>query len=145
MVGLVLLGFTTAYREGFETVLFLQALVLDAGTLVVLQGVLVGLLAVAAIGYVTFSLQRKLPYMHMLIGTGILIGLVVLTMLAARLGQFKRLAGCLSALYMVLCHPTGQGCGLASIRPGRGLSPRLQLPCLSSAVTTWLRAKRSAS
>jgi high-affinity iron transporter len=83
MVGLILLGFTSVYREGFETVLFLQALVLDAGTLVVLQGVVVGLLAVAAIGFMTFSLQRKLPYMHMLIGTGMLIGLVLVAMVGS--------------------------------------------------------------
>ena len=31
-LGFVLLGFTSVFREGAETVLFLQALVLDAGT-----------------------------------------------------------------------------------------------------------------
>jgi high-affinity iron transporter len=45
MVGRVQLGFSSVYREGFETVLFLQALVLNAGTIVVLQGAVVGLLA----------------------------------------------------------------------------------------------------
>jgi high-affinity iron transporter len=30
-IGLVVLGFTSVFREGAETVLFLQALVLDAG------------------------------------------------------------------------------------------------------------------
>src|SRR5690606_36275477 len=30
-VGLMILGFTSVYREGFETVLFLQSLVLEAG------------------------------------------------------------------------------------------------------------------
>jgi len=30
-LGLVVLGFTSIYREGFETVLFLQALVLESG------------------------------------------------------------------------------------------------------------------
>lgn len=79
-MGLALLGFTSIYREGFETVLFLQALVLDAGAPIVLQGVVLGLLATAAVGFVTFALQTKLPYKKMLIVTGILIGGVLLTM-----------------------------------------------------------------
>ena len=79
-VGLVLLGFTSMYREGFETVLFLQALVLDAGTTVVLQGVAVGALAVLVVGAITFKLQARLPYKKMLVWTGVLIGLVLVTM-----------------------------------------------------------------
>ena len=79
-VGLLLLGFTSIYREGFETVLFLQALVLDAGTLVVLQGVAVGLLAVGAVGFITFKLQQTLPYKKMLVATGILIAGVLVVM-----------------------------------------------------------------
>src|SRR6185295_6634381 len=42
-VGLAVLGFTSVYREGFETVLFLQALVLDSGAGSVLLGVAVAL------------------------------------------------------------------------------------------------------
>jgi len=37
-LGLVALGFTSVYREGFEVVLFLQSLRLKAGTGVVLEG-----------------------------------------------------------------------------------------------------------
>ena len=59
-IGLMALGFTSIYREGFETVLFLQALVLDAGLLVVLQGMVAGLLAVSIVGVLTFSLQKRL-------------------------------------------------------------------------------------
>jgi high-affinity iron transporter len=79
-LGLVVLGFTSMYREGFETVLFLQALVLEAGTTVVLQGVAVGALAVLIVGLVTFKLQARLPYKRMLVWTGVLIGLVLVTM-----------------------------------------------------------------
>ncbi len=79
-VGLVLLGFTSVYREGFETVLFLQALVLEAGTAPVVLGVLVGLVATAAVGVVTFALQQKLPYKKMLIGTGLLVAWVLVVM-----------------------------------------------------------------
>jgi high-affinity iron transporter len=79
-LGLVLLGFTSMYREGFETVLFLQALVLEAGTAVVLQGVALGVLGVTVVGAITFRLQARLPYKKMLVWTGVLIGMVLVTM-----------------------------------------------------------------
>lgn len=66
--------------QGFETVLFLQALVLDADTLVVLQGVAMGLLGVGMVGFITFKLQQTLPYKKMLMATGILIGGVMVVM-----------------------------------------------------------------
>ncbi|MBC8171012.1 MAG: FTR1 family protein, partial [Anaerolineae bacterium] len=79
-MGLVILGFTSIYREGFETVLFLQSLVLEAGVSIVLQGVVLGLVGVAIIGAITFALQVRLPYKKMLIVTGVMIGFVLLTM-----------------------------------------------------------------
>ena len=79
-IGLVLLGFTTVYREGFETVLFLQALELSAGPLIVLQGVALGLGGVAIIAALMFAIQKRLPYKKMLIVTGVLIGLVLVMM-----------------------------------------------------------------
>jgi high-affinity iron transporter len=78
--GLVILGFTSVYREGFETVLFLQSLVLEAGLQVVLQGILLGLLGTAIVGVLTFALQVRLPYKKMLVVTGVMIGFVLLTM-----------------------------------------------------------------
>jgi high-affinity Fe2+/Pb2+ permease len=54
-LGFVLLGFTSVYREGFETVLFLQALVLESGIWVVLQGVALGMAGVLGIGYITMG------------------------------------------------------------------------------------------
>ncbi len=80
ILGLIMLGFTSIYREGFETVLFLQALLLDAGSAIVLQGVLLGLVGVAVAGVVTFIMHRKLPYMKMFIFTAILIGAVLVNM-----------------------------------------------------------------
>jgi high-affinity iron transporter len=79
-VGLIVLGFTSIYREGFETVLFLQSLVLDAGTAVVLRGVGLGLLGTAGVGIIIFALQVRLPYKKMLVVTGVMIGGVLLTM-----------------------------------------------------------------
>src|SRR3954467_4133925 len=48
--GLVALGFTSVYREGFEVVLFLQALDVKAGTPVVLEGLAFGLAGTAVVG-----------------------------------------------------------------------------------------------
>jgi high-affinity iron transporter len=79
-LGLVVLGFTSIYREGFEIVLFMQALVLEAGVFTVMVGVLISLLAVVLVGVVVFRLQKNLPYMKILIVTGVLIGSVLLQM-----------------------------------------------------------------
>ena len=80
VLGLYALGFTSVFREGFETVLFLQALQLEAGTGIVLAGVTLGLIGVAAVGALTFKLEQRLPYKKMLIVTGVLIALVLVTM-----------------------------------------------------------------
>jgi high-affinity iron transporter len=77
VIGFCLLGFSMTYREGFETVLFLQALELNAGLVTVLEGTAIGLVAVAAVGVATFALERRLPYKRMLIVTGVLIGMVL--------------------------------------------------------------------
>lgn len=77
-LGLVALGFTSVYREGFEIVLFLQALVLEGGIPVVLMGVIGSSLAVALVGMIVFRLQKNMPYMKILIITGVMIGAVLL-------------------------------------------------------------------
>lgn len=78
--GLLLLGFASVYREGFETALFLQALTLEGGITVVLIGAGVGLIGVVLIGLAIFALQVRLPVMKMLIVTGVMIGFVLLVM-----------------------------------------------------------------
>jgi high-affinity iron transporter len=80
VLGLVVLGLTSVYREGFETVLFLQSLELSAGTATVLEGAGLGLAMTLAVAVATFALQRKLPYKRMLVVTGVLIGFVLVVM-----------------------------------------------------------------
>jgi len=79
-VGLTLLGFTSVYREGFETVLFLQAITLESSVPVMLVGVMLGLAATAAVGVVTFKLQTRLPYKRMLMATGVMVAWVLVVM-----------------------------------------------------------------
>jgi high-affinity iron transporter len=95
VLGLAALGFSSVYREGFETVLFLQALVLEAGVGGVLLGVALGLVGVAGIAVVTIALQRKLPHRKMLIATGILI-LGVLVVMVGTTVQTLQVVGWLS-------------------------------------------------
>src|ERR1700760_2826632 len=90
--GLIPLGFTSVYREGFEVVLFLQNLRLRYGSGVVLEGVVVGLVCVAAIGWLTFGLQSKLPYKKMLVATGVMLGVVLLVMVGESVQELQ-LAG----------------------------------------------------
>jgi high-affinity iron transporter len=80
VLGLYLLGFSSVFREGFEIVLFLQALELNSGTAVVLAGVSLGAAMTAVVGVLTFMLERRLPYKRMLIVTGVLISLVLVVL-----------------------------------------------------------------
>jgi high-affinity iron transporter len=89
--GLVLLGFTSVYREGFETVLFLQNLQLKSGSATVLEGVGIGLAATTAVGFLTFWLHTKLPYKKMLILTGGLVALVLVVMTGGTALSFQDL------------------------------------------------------
>jgi high-affinity iron transporter len=87
--GLILLGFTSLYREGFEVVLFLQTYHLRFGGGVVLQGALLGIALSAIVAVLTFVLQQKLPYRRMLITTGILLGVVLLVMVGEQAQEMQ--------------------------------------------------------
>jgi high-affinity iron transporter len=87
--GLVLLGFTSLYREGFEVVLFLQSYNLRLGGHVVLQGTLLGLAFSVIVAVLTFVLQQRLPYRKMLVTTGILLGVVLLVMVGEQAQEMQ--------------------------------------------------------
>jgi high-affinity iron transporter len=74
------LGFTAIYREGFETVLFYQALALFAQglTLWIVLGAVTAALALGVVAYAVLGLGRRLPVKPMLIiGASILLLLSV--------------------------------------------------------------------
>src|SRR6184192_4084819 len=87
--GLILLGFTSLYREGFEVVLFLQSYNLRFGGGVVLKGALLGIALSGIVAVLTFVLQQKLPYRKMLIMTGILLGMVLLVMVGEQAQEMQ--------------------------------------------------------
>ena len=76
---LITAGFAVGYREGLETVLFLQSLVLEAGGGSVGLGVAVGSLMLIALGVLSLYVGLKLPYFKLLLITAGLIGLVLVT------------------------------------------------------------------
>src|SRR5438132_11614607 len=99
--GLILLGFTSLYREGFEVVLFLQSYHLRLGGTVVFKGTLLGLVLTGMVALLTFVLQQRLPYRKMLITTGILLGVVLLVMVGEQ-AQEMQLANWISTT-PILC------------------------------------------
>jgi high-affinity iron transporter len=116
------LGFTAVYREGFETVLFYQALALFARGLElwVVLGAAAAAVALGGVGYAILRLGRRLPLKPMLVtGAGALLLLSVAfagnavrslqsaDLLAAHPVSWPRLPVFLAELTGV--HPTTQG------------------------------------
>jgi high-affinity iron transporter len=90
--GLVLLGFASLYREGFEVVLLLQTYYLQMGGKIVLIGALFGLFFTGIVAALTFVAHRKLPYRKMLVLTGVMLGFVLLVMVGEQ-AQEMQMAG----------------------------------------------------
>lgn len=80
-------GFLTIYREGFETTLFMQSLILEGGFAASLAGLFAGLGVIGLAGWAIFTWGMKLPYRKLLVWTGVL----VVTILATFLGSTVRL------------------------------------------------------
>jgi high-affinity iron transporter len=110
--GLVLLGFTATYREGFEIVLFLQDLRLEYGAPTVLEGVAIGLGFTALVGLLTFVAHHRLPYKRMLVLTGVTIGFVLVVMVGES-AQELQLAGWVPTTQLGFTLPGWMGTWLA--------------------------------
>ena len=87
--GLVILGLTSVYREGFEIVLFLQSLRLQVGSLIVLYGILIGAFFTGIVGILTFIAHRRFPYKKMLVFTGVMLGVVLLVMVGEQVQEMQ--------------------------------------------------------
>jgi high-affinity iron transporter len=120
LVGLVLLGFTSVYREGFEVVLFLQNLRLEYGSATVLEGVAIGLGLTAAVGIVTFALHHRLPYKRLLVVTGVMLGVVLVVMVGESI-QEMQLAGWLPTTTLDIAIPGWLGLWFAIFPTVEGL------------------------
>ncbi len=118
--GLVLLGLTAMYREGFEVVLFLQSIRLQVGSNVVLQGVAIGVGLTAIVGALTFFAHHKLPYKKMLILTGVMLGAVLIVMVGESV-QEMQLAGWLTTTNVPIPLPEWLGLWFATFPNVEGL------------------------
>jgi high-affinity iron transporter len=87
--GLVVLGMSSVYREGFEIVLFLQSYYLKLGHGTVLAGALIGCVLTAVMAVLTFWAHQRLPYRKMLIATGVLLGIVLLVMVGEEANEMQ--------------------------------------------------------
>lgn len=119
-MGLALLGFSAVYREGFETVLFLQNLRIKAGPDVILYGAGVGLFLTLIVAALTFVAQRKLPYKKMLVMTGVLLG-VVLMIMVGESAQDLQAAGWIPTTKLDLPIPGWLGMWFAIFPTAEGL------------------------
>ncbi len=106
--GLILLGFTSVYREGFEVDLFLQNIRLQVGSARVLLGTAIALVLVAVTGYFTFVAHQRLPYKRMLVFTGIMLGVVLEIMVGEQVNEMQ-LAGWLQTHTFPLHIPDWMG------------------------------------
>ena len=88
--GLVLLGLSSVYREGFEVVLFLQSYYLKLGGWIVLYGSCLGLALTLVVAVLTFWLHTRMPYRKMLIWTGIMLGVVLLVMVGEEVQEMQQ-------------------------------------------------------
>ncbi|HSJ04535.1 MAG TPA: FTR1 family protein [Verrucomicrobium sp.] len=136
-------GFLTIYREGFETVLFLQSLLLEAGLRPVLIGLSIGLTIVGGLGLGVFYIGAKLPYRRLLVITGVLVITVLVTFLGSTVRLFQTVGWMPIHPITWLDIPTWMGTWLGLYPSWQGLMiPPLGLVYVGAA---WLYVKwRSA-
>ena len=82
-------GFLTVYREGFETALFLQSLLMDGNPAAAGVGIAAGALFIVAIGALTFRFGVKLPYRKLLVVTGVLVVSIMVSFLGSTVRLFQ--------------------------------------------------------
>ena len=82
-------GFLTVYREGFETALFMQSLILEGNIPAVATGAGLGVVFIALVGGLTFKFGVKLPYRKLLVVTGVLVVSIMVSFLGSTVRLFQ--------------------------------------------------------
>ena len=135
-LGLVALGFTSVYREGFEVVLFLQNLrAAGRAARPCSRASALGLAATAVVGVLTFWLHHRLPYRRMLVLTGVLVGVVLVVMIGGTALASRTSAGSRATTRRSPC-PGWLGSWFEIYAPGRRSARRCSPARSSSAPTS---------
>lgn len=144
-LALVGVGFLTVYREGFETALFLQSLLLEGNQVAVAAGVLGAVAFIGAVGTLTFRFGMKLPYRKLLVVTGILVVSILVTFLGSTVRLFQTVGWLAVHSVPGLRLPTWAGLWLGLYPSWEGLLiPPLALVYVGGAwVWTKLAARRA--
>jgi high-affinity iron transporter len=142
-LSLVMVGFLTIYREGFETTLFLQSLLLESGMKWVLVGIACGAVMVAAAGVLIFVIGARLPYRKLLVFTGVLVVTILVTFLGSTVRLFQTV-GWLSIHPIPGLHlPSWAGFWLGFYPSVEGIA--IPLLGLAYVVAAWLFVKIQAA
>jgi high-affinity iron transporter len=119
--GLILLGFASVYREGFEIVLFLQNMRISYGAAVIMPGIAVAAVLVGAVAGVTFLNHRRLPYKRMLMVTGVMLGVVLVVMVGEQVQEMQQ-AGWFGATPIGIAFPGWLGTWFATFPNVEGVA-----------------------
>ncbi|HEY2342592.1 MAG TPA: FTR1 family protein [Chthoniobacteraceae bacterium] len=88
-LALIGVGFLTVYREGFETTLFMQSLLLEGSLWPVAIGLLAAAAFIALLTLCIFKFGAKLPYRKLLVVTGVLVVSIMVTFLGSTVRLFQ--------------------------------------------------------
>ena len=138
-LALVGVGFMTIYREGFETSLFLQSLILEAGMRTVSIGILIGGGFIALMGWIVFAIGTHLPYRKLLVFTGILVVSILLTFIGSTVRLFQTVGWLTIHPISGLEIPSWMGVWLGLYPSWEGLL--LPLAGMSYVAAMWLYVK----
>ncbi|WP_236018076.1 FTR1 family iron permease [Alicyclobacillus suci] len=132
--GLLVLGFTSVYREGFEVDLFLQSTRMQLGSGVVVIGAAIGLFLSLIVAVLTFLAHRKLPYKKCWFSRVSCWASFCSSWWANKSKRCNWLVGWAPPPFQYT-FPIGWGSGSAYSIMSRALSRRLSPHCLSSVPT----------
>ncbi len=157
LLGLAVVGFMVVYREGFETVLFLQAAKAQAGSQSVILGVLLGTLATSVVGVLMLVLRRRLPYRKIVVWAAVMVSIIAVALTGQTVRSLQAVgwvgitpvplslpgwAGLWLGLYASVQTLAAQAAAVVAILMGRVLSERLRARRLARRVRK-LRAGRT--
>lgn len=136
------LAFLVVFREGFETVLFYEALLVDAPASGVLAGLLAGSLLTAAVAYAVLGLEAKLPMAAFFRVTGTLLAVLCVMLVGSGIRGLQTAA-------IVPATPVAWFPDIPSLQLYLGLYPVAETLAAQAAITAmlllslaWLKLRR---